>query len=126
MAGIVRVVSLAVALSTLVVGRALGIELPVEKRIAERMYPSVFQAWNPADNLKEDPIVTAARHDLIFSGAGFFGLQWNNSCQGLATGFTPQSVRRAMLKQQDLLKLNPHLVLLMELRYRDAPRSYLP
>ena len=110
----------------LVLGAEPGSERPVDKRIADRTFPSVFQAWNPADNLKEDPLVTAARHDLIFHGARFFGLEWNDPREGLATGFTPASVQRALLRRQDLLKRNLHLVLLLEIRYRDAHRSYLP
>ena len=55
---------------------------PVARRIASRTFPSVFQAWNPADNLKEDRVVTEARHDLIFHGEGFFGLRWDNAYPG--------------------------------------------
>lgn len=101
-------------------------EKPVEKRIADRTFPSVFQAWNPADNLREDRLVTAARHDLIFHGAGFFGLQWNNASEGLATGFTAESIHLARAKRRDLLKLNPNVILIMEVRYRDAWRTFLP
>ena len=101
-------------------------EKPLTERISDRGFPSVFQAWNPADNLKEDKAVTAARHDLIFHGAGFFGLKWSGACEGLATGFTEASMAAGRRRRQDLLRRNPHLVLLMEIRYRDAGRSYLP
>ncbi len=102
-------------------------ELPVAQRIAGRDFPSVFMAWNPADNLQgEDPLTTAARHDLLFHAPGYFGLQWNNASEGLATGFTPESVRAALARRQALLEKNPHLVLLAEIRYRDAYRSFLP
>lgn len=120
----------AALLTTLTCALSLGqearIDMPLEKRTAGRTFPSVFQAWNPADNLKEDARVTEARHDLIFHGAGFFGLAWNNACEGLATGFTPASIRRALLRRQDILKRNPQMVLLLEIRYRDAHRSFLP
>ena len=111
---------------TTVLGQELSMGMPVGKRVANRTFPSVFQAWNPADNMKEDALATAARHDLLFHGAGFFGLQWNDPNEGLATGFTPQSVQRALLRRRALLGRNPQLVLLMEIRYRDAHRSYLP
>ncbi len=102
-------------------------EADVERRITGRTFPSVFQAWNAADNLKgEAPLDTAARHDLIFQSAGFYGLRWNHAQQGLADGFTPASVEAALLKRRELLGRNPNLVLLLEIRYRDAHRSFLP
>lgn len=104
---------------------AKGKTLP--RRIADRTFPSVFQAWNPAENLRgEDPLVTAARHDLIFHGPGYFGLQWNKRPAGLATGFTPASIARAREKRRRLLQLNSSLVLLAEVRYRDAWKGFLP
>ena len=102
------------------------LEKPLASRIADRSFPSVFQAWNPADNLKEDGNATRARHDLIFHSAEFFGLRWDKTPQGLATGFTTESVRAARQQRCDLLRRNPNLVLIAEIRYRDAHRSYLP
>ena len=95
-------------------------EKAVAKRIADRTFPSVFQAWNPADNLQEDPTITAARHDLIFQGEWFYGLEWNNPYLGLATDFIPASIRQGLQKRKDLLRRNPNQILLMEIRYRDA------
>ncbi len=99
----------------------------VEARIAARTFPSVFQAWNRADNLpNEDPAVTLARHDLVFHGASFFGLQWDNPAIGLATGFTTESLSRGLARRAALLARNPRQLFLMEIRYRDAARGYLP
>jgi hypothetical protein len=99
---------------------------PVAGRIANRAFPSVFQAWNPADTLKEDRVVTEARHDLIFHGERFFGLQWDNVRPGLATNFTTASIQAGLQRRRDLLRRNPNLILLVEIRYRDAHRSFLP
>lgn len=104
---------------------------PVERsaaaRIAGRSFPSIFQAWNQADNLKdEDPAVTLARHDLVFHGADFYGLQWDNPAVGVATAFTKRSLIRGQARRAALLARNPNQILLMEIRYRDAPRGYLP
>lgn len=102
-------------------------EQTVAQRLAARSFPSVFQAWSPADNLSgEDEITTLARHDLVFHGAGFFGLQWNNSFEGLADGFKPDSIVEARAKRQELLKKNPAMIMLAEIRYRDADRTFLP
>jgi lysophospholipase L1-like esterase len=102
-------------------------DAPVVRRITGRSFPSVFQAWNPADNLKgEDPLVTAARHDLVFNGAEFYKLKWNHEYQGLATDFTPESIRQGLELRKSLLKLNPNMVLILEIRYRDAWGSTAP
>ncbi len=101
-------------------------ETPLAERIANRAFPSVFQAWSPADNLDEDPVVTEARHDLIFSWEGAFGLRWNNAYPGLGTEFTPSSIEDGLQRRRDLLRRNPNMVLLLEIRYRDAYQSFLP
>ena len=101
-------------------------EESIATRIATRTFPSVFQAWNPADNVKEEREKTEARHDLIFHGEHFFGLQWNHMHPGLATNFTPASIQAGRQRRHDLLRRNPNLILILEIRYRDAHRSFLP
>lgn len=102
-------------------------EWPVEERIAGRTFPSIFQAWSACDSLPDEPKnVTAARHDLIFHAPSFFGLQWNKQPQGLADGFAPESIPKARAFRGTLLGLNPNLILIAEIRYRDAHRSFLP
>lgn len=99
----------------------------VARRLAMRTFPSVFQAWSPADNLRgEDELTTLARHDLVFHGPGFFGLKWNHPFEGLAGGFTAESIAEAREKRRNLLRRNPAMILLAEIRYRDADRTYLP
>lgn len=101
-------------------------EPSVETRINSRDFPSVFQAWNPADNLDEDPLVTLARHDLLFHGPDYYGLEWDHSYVGLAEDFTRESIGQALKFRKKVLELNPAMVFLLEVRYRDAPVSYLP
>lgn len=102
-------------------------ERPLPERIQGRTFPSVFQAWSPAQNVQDDsPLHTIARHDLVFSGPSFFGLRWSRRPSGLADGFTAESVARAKSFRQKLLSLNPNLLLIVEIRYRDANKSYLP
>lgn len=102
-------------------------ERSVKQRVEGREFPSVFQAWNPAQNVKdESPLHTIVRHDLLWHGPEFFGLRWNRSPTGLADGFVPASITRAKSFRQKLLKLNPNLILIAEIRYRDAHKNYLP
>jgi len=104
-----------------------AVKLSRSQRIEDRTFPSVFQAWSPATNLPTEPKdVTLARHDLIWSSPQFFGLVWNHDYKGLADDFTPESVTKAVAFRHKLLQLNPHIVLLAEIRYRDAHKSYLP
>ena len=104
-----------------------AVELTLMQRLEDRAFPSVFQAWSRADNLPNEPKnVTTARHDLTWNAPQFFGLQWNHNPTGLADGFTAVSIERGRTFRQTLLKLNPHIVLLAEIRYRDAHKSYLP
>ena len=92
-----------------------------------RTFPSVFQAWSPADNLPgEDRLTTAARHDLLFNSPEFFGLRWDAAHAGLAERFKPESILNARRMRAELLAKNPRMVLLAEIRYRDAGRAFLP
>ena len=105
----------------------LAAEPSATERIQSRSFPSVFQAWSPADNLPDErKQATVARHDLIWHSPSFFGLEWNNRSIGLADGFTPQSIQRATEFRRMLLGLNPNMILIAEIRYRDAHRRYLP
>lgn len=97
------------------------------RRIAGRSFPSVFQAWSPADNLPgEDSLSAMARHDLVFHSPEAFALRWDRQPHGLASGFTAESVRQGLETRRKLLAKNPNMVLLAEIRYRDASRNYLP
>ena len=98
-----------------------------EERINKRDFPSVFQAWNKAENLPdEDVVTTIARHDLYFSTPPAFLLTWNNEYQGLADGYTVSSINSSKQYREQLLKKNPNLITIAELRYRDAPANFLP
>ena len=92
-------------------------------RAANREFPSVFQAWNGATNKSEDPEKTLARHDLFF---GMLGDRWEGNFEGLGTKLTPESIKYTLEKRIRLLKMNPNMIFIREIRYRDAHISYLP
>lgn len=114
----------------------------IEQRVADKSYPAVFQAWNPLDMPSKYPTDTheqfldnAAKHSLIWeepvSQLGFdtklvFGLVWDHKHAGLATSFTKESLAEAKKNLTYLLDKNPNIVSLFEVRWRDAPGSYLP
>jgi hypothetical protein len=102
-------------------------ELPVVERIAHRSFPSVFQAWNGATPLPgHDANAMLARHDLAFLHPGTLGLVSTNTHEGMAFTFTASGLDSARRKRAALLAANSNLVLLAEVRYRDAPKGFLP
>jgi hypothetical protein len=102
-------------------------ELPVAQRIEHRSFPSVFQAWNGATPLAgHDADTMLTKHDLAFLHPGTLGLVSSNAFEGMALTFTATSLNSARRKRTDLLALNSNLVLLAEVRYRDAPKGFLP
>lgn len=100
-------------------------ELSLRDRIATRRFPSVFQAWTSAQVPGETPDQTLARHDLAWGGPWLLGLQWDGPKPGLAARFRPETIERARQRRRHLLNLNPHLVLVCEIRYRDAHSTWL-
>ena len=93
---------------------------------AQRNYPSIFQAWNGIENRPdEDELYRLARHDLAFAHPyTLLRIAWNISAEqpysGLATDLLPSQLNTARQRKRELLSLNPNLLLLVELRYRDA------
>ena len=100
----------------------------IAARAAEihRSYPSIFQAWNGIENRPdEDELHRLARHDLAFAHPyTLLRIAWNISEEqpysGLATALNPNQLNAARERKQELLSLNPHIRLLIEIRYRDA------
>jgi len=108
-------------------GSAETAGLSIAGRIAARDFPSVFQAWSPADNLpNKDRLAVMAMHDLVWHGPGGFGLVWDKKPRGLAEAFTSESIKAGRKIRRKLLKLNPNIILVAEIRYRDAHPGFLP
>ncbi|MDB6068971.1 MAG: hypothetical protein JWL81_142 [Verrucomicrobiales bacterium] len=106
---------------------AIGDDAPVEKRVSSRTFPSVFQAWHGARAVDgADPVSMQAMHDLVFLHPSMVGLQSEAAFEGLAFHFTPAGIAEAKAKRAALLAKNPNLVLLAEIRYRDAPKGFIP
>jgi len=107
--------------------KAADRERSISERIAGRDFPSVFQAWSPADNLRgEDELAVTARHDLLWHAAEWYGLVWDERPSGLAEAFEPESIEAGRKKRKALLELNPNIILIAEIRYRDASKRFLP
>ncbi len=116
-------------------------EKSLQQKADDRDFPSVFQAWNPIDmpeyplDTNDQRLVAAAKHDLLWeepvSMLGFgtdlvLGAVWNHEHGGLATEFTPESHGIALNNRKKMLAMNPNMIFLLEVRWRDAPGSFLP
>jgi len=105
----------------------------VEKRVADRDFPSVFQAWNPVENRPgTSDLERMALHDLVFTGTWGMRVNWKvtpeQPYRGLSTVLVNRkggtSFEQARQRRAELAKLNPNLLLLCELRYREG--HYVP
>jgi len=105
---------------------ASAAEPSVTERISNRDYPSVFQAWNDAAPVAgADAVTMQARHDLVFVHPTRMGLQ-SPSFEGTTFEFSLENLAKAKAKRAALLEKNPRLILIAEIRYRDAPKGFIP
>lgn len=90
--------------------------LPIQERIQNRSYPSVFQAWE--DILNRPSLSYEDRltyHDLVWSPE--FHLRFQRTNDGIQlTG----NLNEARKQQHTLLEMNPNMIFILELRMRDA------
>jgi hypothetical protein len=102
-------------------------EESVARRISDRSFPSVFQAWNGASPVAgADATAMQALHDLVFVHPSMLGIESKTAFEGMAVDFTPASIAAAKARRVALLSKNPQLILLAEIRYRDAPKGFIP
>ena len=103
---------------------------PVRERIANRSFPSIFQAWDDVvglEHLTSDQ--RYALHDLHWSP--FFGLNWQKTATeptyGVATSLSGDLARAREIRQRRL-DLNPNMVFLVEVRLHNhfTPEAYPP
>ncbi len=102
-------------------------EASISERVSSRTFPSVFQAWNGATtSAGADATTLQAMHDLVFVNPSMVGLRSEAAFEGTAFDFTAAGIARAKARRAELLRKNPHLILLAEIRYRDAPKGFIP
>ena len=114
----------------------------LKDKVEGRTFPSIFQAWYGIDmpdkypvDTEEQRLALAAKHDLLWeeplSQLGekvdlVLGLIWDGEYDGLASSFEPTSLEHAKTNKAKLLEMNPNMVHLFEIRWRDAPSTFLP
>lgn len=90
--------------------------LPIQERLQNRRFPSIFQAWSGILNRPAlSPEARLAHHDLFWSPE--FGLRFQKTEHGFQIAGNLAEAR----KQRDtLLEQNPNMIFILELRIRDA------
>ena len=100
---------------------------PIAKRLSSREFPSVFQAWHGATPVAgADAVAMQSMHDLVFLHPSMIGLQSDAEFEGTAFEFTAASTAAAKARRAALRAKNPNSILLAEIRYRDAPKGFIP
>jgi len=92
--------------------------------IVDMPYPRMAMFWAP---LRGDRTLAGmAKHDLIMSSVGAFGLEWDREPEVLATEFTPESVAEARRRTAELRRLNPRALLIGDLSFYEWDERMLP
>jgi hypothetical protein len=69
-----------------------GIGLVELYALEDAAYPRVFQDFADATNLNEDPVVTAARHDLLWTTQNGFGWNWVDANGASTEDYTSETL----------------------------------
>ena len=90
--------------------------LPIQERFQNRRFPSIFQAWS---GILNRPALShearLAHHDLFWSPE--FGLQFQRTEQGFQI---VGNLSEARQQRDALLEGNPNMIVMLEMRIRDA------
>jgi len=82
--------------------------------------------WASVRGEPRDSLASYAKHDLILLGNWRLGLEPNRRPEGLADGFTPESVLKARETLAELRGLNPRAVIVAELNFYEYADDWLP
>jgi hypothetical protein len=98
----------------------------ITQRIGDRLFPSVFMAWQLADNFNLSFDKNAAHYDLVITNEWQFELWWESTYPGQGISFQPSRIEIGRTIHDKLLGNNPNIVVMGEVRYRDAASDWLP
>ena len=101
---------------------------PTERRteamFTKTLYPRICMFWSPVRG--DRSLQGHLRHDLIVTSVDWLGLEWDREPEGLADGFTPESVEAAKGKLAEIRAQNPAVVLVCELNFYEYHDRALP
>ncbi len=87
-------------------------------------FPRICMFWTPVRG--DRSLAGVARHDLVVTSAGWLGLEFDREPQGLADGFTQESIAAARRKVAEVRELNSDIVLLCEVNFYEYHDDWLP
>ena len=95
-----------------------------ERMFSKTPYPRICMFWSPVRG--DRSLQGHLRHDLIVTSVDWLGLEWDREPEGLADGFTPESVEAAKRKLAEIRAQNPDVVLVCELNFYEYHDRALP
>jgi hypothetical protein len=98
----------------------------ITQKINDRPFPSIFMAWSVADNLSMSFDQSAAYYDFIITNEWQFELAWGSNYPGLGNTITMESLQTGLKIYNKILENNPNIIIVAEIRYRDAYTGWLP
>ena len=99
-------------------------ERTTETMFTKTPYPRICMFWTPVRG--DRSLQGHLRHDLIVTSVDWLGLEWDREPEGLADGFTPESVETAKGKLAELRAEKPDVVLVCELNFYEYHDHALP
>ncbi len=87
-------------------------------------YPRIAMLW--ASIRGDNAVESMARHDLVMAGTGSLRLRYEGKPQGLADGFTADSIAAAKKRIAEIRALNPDVVIIGDLLFYEYHDDWLP
>ena len=99
--------------------------IPVLDRIRNRTYPSIFTFFGRILNRPQLSIIEdAAMHDLICCTQ--FGLDFHGTGDNIKMGAERNPLEEAIQERNELLAINPNMLFIVQLQFREALLSNYP
>lgn len=89
-------------------------------------YPRIAMLWSGLRGADRHELANWAKHDFVMVSPGQIGMVWDRQPEGLAEGFTPESVEVARKNVAELRRLNPDIVILVDNSFYEYDDGALP
>jgi hypothetical protein len=89
-------------------------------------YPRIAMLWSSLRGADRRELANWAKHDFVMVSPGQIGMVWDRQPEGMAEGFTPESVEVARKNVAELRRLNPDVVILADNSFYEYGDDELP
>ncbi|MFB3882405.1 MAG: putative glycoside hydrolase [Armatimonadota bacterium] len=97
-----------------------------EAAFTRTAYPRIAMLWSGLRGQNRHELTNWAKHDFVMVSPGQIGMVWDRQPEGLAEGFTPESVEVAKRNVAELRRLNPDVVILADNSFYEYGDNELP